>query len=198
MTISSVKTGAIGDSLLAGNAAYNPSSYESIATLNGSGSSNTVTFSSIPSTYKSLQIRVAAISTNTTPVSGQNIFATFNGDSSANYTRHSLEGDGAGNVSASGSTASTSMILRSLAVSSGTNIAGTSIIDLENYSSITQNKTLRALAGANVNSSSAFISFVGLFSGLWINTAAITSISLRSGSGNFATSSVFSLYGIKG
>ena len=46
MSISSVKTGAIGDSLLAGNAAYIPSSYESIATVTvGSGGTSTITFS---------------------------------------------------------------------------------------------------------------------------------------------------------
>ena len=59
MSISSVKTGAIGDSLLAGNAAYNPSSFESIATVT-LGSSGAVTFSSIPSTYKALQLRFMA------------------------------------------------------------------------------------------------------------------------------------------
>ena len=50
-------------SMLAGNAAYVPSSYESIASATGTGSSGTITFSSIPSTYQSLQLRVSCINT---------------------------------------------------------------------------------------------------------------------------------------
>ena len=57
MSISSVKTGAIGVSLLAGNAYYVPPAFQPIATVAvGSGGTSTITFSSIPNTYAHLQI----------------------------------------------------------------------------------------------------------------------------------------------
>jgi len=79
MTISSVKTGAIGDSLLAGNAAFNPSSFESIATATGSGQTS-VTFSSIPSTYKHLQIRIIARDNSGNGGGSGALRLRFNGD----------------------------------------------------------------------------------------------------------------------
>ena len=54
-------------SFLAGNAAFVPGAYESIAsTTVGSGGVSTITFSSIPDTYKHLQIRYTARVTGST------------------------------------------------------------------------------------------------------------------------------------
>ncbi len=64
MAVSRVKTSSIlqgfpkSRSLLAGNAYFQPTAYESIATTTvGAGGTSTITFSSIPSTYTHLQIR---------------------------------------------------------------------------------------------------------------------------------------------
>ena len=53
---------------------------------------------------------------------------------------------------------------------------------------------MRSLGGYDANGSGN----VGLFSGVWMNTAAITSISLLSDSGNQEQYTQFALYGIKG
>ena len=79
---------------LSSGVAASTSSYESIATVNSTGSSVTLTFNSIPSGYASLQIRGL--------YSGDGGFLmTINGSSSAIYAQHLLKGDGS-SASASG------------------------------------------------------------------------------------------------
>ena len=194
MSISSVKTGAIGDSLLAGNAAYIPTNFESIATATGAGTSS-ITFSSIPSTYQYLQLRWIA-RTGTTGDVSLSLNVRLNGDTGANYTRHLLYGDASGSVIASGGASETSMQVRASARrnSSSANTMGVAIMDIHDYSSTTKNKTMRSFSG---NDDSDGTGEVALCSGLWLNTSAVNSITIFSAD-NFLTSSVFSLYGIKG
>jgi hypothetical protein len=196
MSISSVKTGAIGDSLLAGNAFFQPTSFESIATATGTGSSSSLTFSSIPSTYKHLQIRLL---TRANSGSGNNavVGLQFNSDTSASYTRHQLRGDGS-STSAFGNTGNTNAFVTSGSAGVGAlaNAMGVSIIDIQDYASTTANKTVRSFTGMDLNSVDGQIL---LTSSLWINTAAINAITVLHPSGqNFTTSTVASLYGIKG
>ena len=169
------------------------SSFESIATATGTGSSGTITFSSIPSTYASLQIRVMTRSSST----GRNIQVRFNSDTGANYVQHNMRGNGATAAAASGVSV-TEIEAGWIATSAdSTNVMGVSLIDVHDYASTTKNKTLRAISGLD-NNGGTTNERIYLYSGLWMNTAAINSISLISNSGNWTTSSVFSLYGIKG
>jgi hypothetical protein len=69
------------------------------------------------------------------------------------------------------------------------------ITDILDYANTNKNKTFRTLYGMNTNGSTDVL---GLRSGLWMNTAPITSINITSSGGNFAQHSRFSLYGIKG
>jgi hypothetical protein len=70
------------------------------------------------------------------------------------------------------------------------------IIDIHDYASTTKNKTVRSFFGHDRNGAGS----VYLYSGLWMNTGAITSLSLGQAnfSGTFDTGTVASLYGIKG
>jgi hypothetical protein len=192
MSISSVKTGAIGDSLLAGNAAFNPSSFESIATVTGTGSSGTITFSSIPSTYTHLQIR--AISRDTFASTFIDFGTlTFNG-STTGYAAHWLYGDGSTtNAFGSASRSNTGWWL-SLGNNNTSGIVSATIYDIHDYASTTKNKTIRIFSGVDTNGAGR----VAMTSGLWANTSAVTSISFTSPNANFTTNTVFSLYGIKG
>ena len=61
-----------------------PSSYESIATYNPT-SGQSVTFSSIPSTFKSLQVRILYLTSG-----ADNINYRLNGDTGTNYAVHYL------------------------------------------------------------------------------------------------------------
>lgn len=176
--------------VIAASGAGGGGAYESIATATGTGSSGTITFSSIPSTYASLQIRLIA-----NDGGNNNIGIRFNGDSATNYANHMLIGDGA-TASASANTSVNRALYVGQAISTASTF-GVSIIDIHDYAVATKNKTVRSFHGWDTNNGGDG-GAVRLTSGLWLNTAAVTSISLVDLAGSFSTSSVFSLYGIKG
>jgi hypothetical protein len=160
-------------------------SYESIATVTvGSGGSSSIDFSSIPSTYKHLQLRTMAFN-----ATGWNRFTiTLNGAAvSSSYNDHLIVGNGA---SASASyEASTSK----MGGSNTTNPAA-SIIDILDYSNTNKNKVLRGLYGFD-NNGAGQIQFASI---LWQSTAAINQITIVDESGRtFTQYSSFALYGIK-
>jgi len=164
-------------------------SYESIASATGTGSSGTITFSSIPSTYASLQIRGIAFNS----VSDY-LILRVNSDSGTNYSRHFLHGTGVG-VAAGASTSTTGFRFDNLNLGTSSTFGDVFIIDLHNYASTTQNKTMRAIAGIDTNGDGQ----VTLSSSAWLNTSAITSVTISVVNGNsFTTNTQVALYGIKG
>lgn len=175
-----------------------PSSYESIATATGTGSSGTITFSSIPSTYQHLQIRYIAKDTRTG--TNDNLRIRLNNDTSTNYARHTLRGTGA-TVDATASTSATWIDCNNAIADTPTgttNMMGVGILDLHDYASTTKNKTLRIINGFDYNYTNSTDGIISLYSGLWMSTSAVNRIDLISSGTAFNTSSVFSLYGIKG
>lgn len=174
-------------SLLAGNSAYIPSSFESIATATPT-SGTTVTFSSIPSTYKALQIRVNIID-NSVPA----LLVQLNGATS--YAIHALRADG-GTVSATGNTAQTYIYGASTWTQPSTLRPLVGIIDIQDYASTSKNKTVRILSGQN-NNAGATAEEIKLSSGLWISTSAVNSVSIIT-SGAYSSGTSIALYGIKG
>ena len=165
------------------------SSYESIATATGTGSSGTITFSSIPSTYASLQIRCNLIDSG-----GNSIRFRFNSDSGANYAFHNLNGAGSSGVGASGVASTTRIQIGSTYGTSSTYPLGV-VADVNDYASTSKYKTLKCVSGWDDNS----YGLIELVSGLWQSTSAINSITIEStGGANFSTTSQFALYGIKG
>jgi hypothetical protein len=174
-----------------------PSGFYSIATVTATGGETTITFSSIPGTYKSLQIRGIARDTSTaTNLTAANSLK-FNGDGTgANYSSHYLRADGT-NVTAADVSGNGAVLVQGMEmVSTTSNIFSTFIIDIEDYASTTKNKTVRAFAGGDANGASANIR-MGLSSGAWLSTAAVTSISLTHGFASYAAGSTFALYGIQ-
>jgi len=171
--------------LLAGGVAASTTSYESIATSTPVGS-NTVTFSSIPSTYKHLQVRIIAAASDGL----QGGYMQFNGTTTPYYTHY---------IGGNGSTASAGGLSNNFIYSyfygSGSSM-GVSIIDILDYTSTNKNKTTRSLVGYDNNGSGT----VQLYSGLWspATPVAITSITFNSTGTNFQTGTQFALYGIKG
>lgn len=162
------------------------SSYESIATtVVGSGGSSTITFSSIPSDYKHLQVR--GFFSNS---SGSVIRGRFNSDSGNNYSRHYVYGDGSSAVSGN----DVNFDYATFGYNAGTsaNYSG-SVIDILDYSSTTKNKTVRTLTGSDNNGSGLLV----FYSSGWYNTAAINSITITSTGTNFTQYTSFALYGIR-
>lgn len=159
-------------------------SYESIETYTvGAGGQSTISFTSIPSTYKHLQIRYSGFVAN-------DAFIRFNGDTGTNYSRHSLYGNGA-SAAAYGAANETAMGFTYTA--SSTN-PGAVICDVLDYANTNKYKTIKVLNGDDQNGSGIIM----LASGNWRNTAAITSITIFEDSGVFGQYSSFALYGIKG
>ena len=165
-----------------------------IASTTLSTATSTVTFGSIPADYTHLQIRVLSKSTTTSGTDTYGILI-FNTDSCANYSYHWLYGNGStayGDIA----TANTTFALFYDTVRSDTgyeNKFGTTVIDILDYGNTNKYKTVRALGGYDSND----YGFVALTSSNWRNTAAISTATLTLGSGDFATYSSVSLYGIK-
>jgi hypothetical protein len=173
--------------------------YESIATTTvGSGGSATVTFSSIPSTYKHLQIRVFA-KTNRGTYGRDEFSLQFNSDTASNYSWHTLYGDG-GTASAYGIGSDTKIDAGYIAGGAGTSMFGAGIVDILDYANTNKYKTIRSLTGHDHNGVIAGIhAIVNLNSGSWRSTSAINSIVIGVVSGTaFNQYSSFALYGIKG
>lgn len=181
--------------LLGNGAGGGGGSYESIATQTISTAVSSITFSSIPSTYTSLQLRFMA-SAGYGSYNNTTIRCELNGDTtSTNYYYHTIYGDATAGAVASAS--QLQKITQGLDTATTTSIYGVGIIDLDNYTVTTQNKTLRAFAGYDTNGA-ASANRVTLSSMLWMNTSAINSIKLIGQDGNWTVGSTFALYGIKG
>jgi hypothetical protein len=165
-----------------------PTSYESIATVTvGSGGAGSITFSSIPSTFTHLELRSLVLQST----SGANMNLQFNGDTTgANYTIHSLYGDGS-SVAAFAITSRGSL---QISYWGGTTSYGTpSICSILDYANTNKYKTTRTLYGNDNNGSG----FIAQPSGLWLSTSAITSMTITPSSGTINQYSHFALYGIK-
>jgi hypothetical protein len=172
--------------------------YESIATVTvGSGGSSSISFSSIPSTFKHLQIRYMARSTVANVNDGYTSIR-FNGDTTNGnyYFLHFLQGDGTSAVG--GGLGTNTNIYSGVAAgnSAGSNVFGVGVIDISDYTSTNKYKVVRALGGMDNNGAGK----VSLVSGNWFNTAAVTSITMGANAfgNNFTEYSKFALYGIKG
>jgi hypothetical protein len=174
-------------------------SYESIATVTvGSGGSSAITFSSIPSTYKHLQIRAIASSVQGLDRGGTYVYARFNSDTGTNYSWHQLKGNNS--TAAAGGGANEDAIYGSDTLYSGgvTGVFGAMVMDILDYANTSKYKTVRILSGFDSNSAATGNTSIGLNSGLWRNTAAISTITIPNNSFNFKEYSHFALYGIKG
>lgn len=167
-------------------------SFESIATVSAdSGGSYTLSFSSIPSTYKHLQIRGIGVGMDNT-----NVRIRFNGDSSSNYAYHALRGGpGYGGTPGVDVATNANGIIMYDQQLGGSTYYNTVVCDIHDYTSTSKNKTISALSGCNTTTSG----FVYLYSGVWYKTPeAITSISIFPYSNFFYSGTTFSLYGVKG
>jgi hypothetical protein len=166
-------------------------SYESIATTTvGSGGTSTITFSSIPSGYEHLQLRILGRSTAT---GTDQISIRFNSDTGSNYSEHFLRGDGSSASAYGGANVSAVQT----GVLPGTNqtasVFGGLIVDILDYKNTNKYKTVRMITAFDNNGSGS----VGLYSAGWRNTNAITQIEAFVTGYNFVQYSSFALYGIK-
>jgi len=168
-------------SAISGNLWAPGKDYDSIATVTVSTTASSITFSSIPATYRHLQIRL--FSKNSTD--NGTISMRYNGDSASNYSLHDLYGNGA--TASSLGAANQTYTFASL---TGSTQAAVSIIDILDYADTNKYKTNRSLIGVDYNGNG----YLWFSSGNWRNTAAITSIVLAA---TFTQYTSAALYGIK-
>lgn len=168
--------------------------YDALATITvPSGGLASLTFSSIPTEYKHLQIRAIARSTD----ANQNVQGDFyvNGiNSGAQYAFHHIETSGGGTVSSTGFADSNTSYWQRLPGNTATaNVYGVYIFDLLDYASTTKFKTFRQIGGFDANGSGQIFMVSNLFKSL----SPITSMTFSSNTGNLAANTQFALYGMK-
>lgn len=157
-------------------------------TLTSSAAS--VTFSSIPSTYTDLVLRVSARSDESATITS--IELEFNATASS-YSFTRLRGNGSAASSSRASSQSQLTVGTIPAASATSNTFGSIEIYLPAYT-VSQNK---ALGSFNVGETNATAADIYTHAGLWSNTSAINQIILDLGGFNFVSGSSFYLYGIK-
>jgi hypothetical protein len=165
-------------------------SYESIQTVTvGSGGQSSIAFTSIPSTYKHLQVR--GISRSTAGGSSvTSVFCTINSSVGADRN-HYLYGNGS---TVTAGAAVSNLIGFAQGTSQTASSFGAIILDILDYADTNKNKTFRSLAGDDVNGGGDIM----INSNLFATTSVITALNLTLSAGNFAQYSSFALYGIKG
>ena len=184
-------------SLLSGNAPILGGSYESIQTVTvGTNSPTSVSFTSIPSTYKHLQIRgIVRDSRSATWI--DTLWMYCNSDTTgSNYYSHIIYGSGS--AAGADANAGVNSYGMPIGVTGATNVTTSFapfVIDILDYANTNKNKTVRSLHGVEDNANGQ----MRLRSGLWVGTAAISSLTFQGGDAGvfFQQYSSFALYGIK-
>jgi len=167
--------------------------YDALATVSLSTATSSITFSGIPTGYRHLQIRASHRAT--VGAGDGSVLMRFNDDVSTNYSWHRVYGYG----STAGADASINQTSMNVAQSMGAtpSLQGFSVMinDVLDYSSVSKNKTVRSLAGTDLNGDGAGAFFYN--SGAWMKTHPVTSIQITTNQTAFATYSQFALYGVK-
>lgn len=146
-----------------------------------------VAFSSIPSGYTDLKLVVSGRTSEGSVYGG--IYISFNG-TAYNSTGKLLEGDGSATSSVSFTNGAISFIAGASATS---NTFGSTEVYIPNYTS----SNYKSYSSDGVGENNATLALAHLNAGLWSNTAAITSITVKPYLTNtFSTNSTFTLYGV--
>jgi len=169
--------------------------YTLIASNTLGSSAASVTFSSIPSTYTDLVVRVSTRSTRATDVFDA-VTLYLNGNStSTNYNRTIIRGSGSAVSSFAGNQPGIYSNNSGNGAGATANTFGSAEFYIPNYTSST-NKPASVFGVTENNATEAYIVATA---GLALITSAVTSIEVAPGSGSysFVSGSSFFLYGIK-
>ena len=153
----------------------------------GSGGAANIEFTSIPADYTDL-IVLTSLRTNDEDTT---VNVTVN-NSTTSYTNKRLYGDGSSVASDSYSTSNASVTGAVPNIYTSNTFSNMSIY-FPNYAS----SNYKSSSIDTVTENNATTSYAMFDANLWSNTAAITSIKLTSGTGNFVQYSTAYLYGIK-
>jgi hypothetical protein len=157
-----------------------------IASTTASGSVSTITFSSIPATYKHLILWMS----HTNATANSALWLRFNNSSTSAYWNNYIQGSNS-IVTAARSTSAAGQ----LSISPGRQTYPVlTICEIGNYTSTSVAKMVSRRTAYEDKTTDGQ---TWLYSGLWDNTAAINRIDLIDANGyNFVAGSIFSLYGV--
>jgi hypothetical protein len=153
-----------------------------------------VVFSSIDQNFRHLRLVVQA--RGDTAATNVGLLLRFNGDTGANYDRQFFQASGSSSAS-SESIAGTSIEIAAGLLPANTAPAssfGQVIVDIAYYAGA-NHKTVTVQGATKVNTTTG--NFVNSYTaGWWRSTAAITSVTLLTASGNLVAGTVTTLYGL--
>jgi hypothetical protein len=162
--------------------------YTALATVTLGSSASSVTFSSIPATYRDLVL--ISVPVDTAIGTSQSLFVRFNSDSGSNYPFVYMGTDTSGTPLAGAAT-----LTAIVAARYDNRQDGMGICRIMDYSATDKHKTTLTTGGMGNRTVSGITTLQA--ASRWANTSAITSLFIFSElSGNFAAGSRFDLYGI--
>jgi len=163
--------------------------YVKIASVSvGSGGASTMDFTSIPSTYTDLVVKVSSRSTG---AGSPYLNLRFNGSTST-YTQRRIMGSGTAASSGTNGTANYLTVGFSDGSGHTANSFGSSEIYIPNYAG----STAKSTSTDSAEESNETGVYMTLYAGLWSGTAAINQITFYDEVANFAQYTTATLYGI--
>ena len=157
----------------------------------GSAGATSITFSNIPQTFTDLKVVVSGRTDYAN--SSDEVYLKLNGSSASIYSWKMLYGTGSAAASASDSAEGYGIAGVQIDGSTATaSVFSNGEIYIPNYTSA----NYKSISMEHCPETNATAINMKMVAGLWSSTAAITSLSLSGGTGNFVQYSTFSLYGI--
>ena len=147
-----------------------------------SSAQSSITFSNIPQTYTDLVLKVSARTT----FSSTSDFNIEPNGSSANLTGKRIYGTGTSVLSDSAT----------WELTNGTDTTSNTFINTEVYFPNYASSNYKSFSSDGVMENNATFAYSYVMSHLWANNTPISSLTIRSGAGNFVAGSTFYLYGI--
>jgi hypothetical protein len=158
--------------------------YTALANITLGSTASSVSFSSIPSSFRDLVVIIKAGAATGSP----NFQLSLNGDTTnANYSATQMSGSGSV-VDGSAFLTGQSRFINYYGYLE-TDLHGTYVVNIMDYSATDKHKTYLSRASHADNGVAAVAS-------RWANTAAVTSVLLTPEGQSFASGSTFALYGI--
>jgi hypothetical protein len=156
--------------------------YTPLANVTLGSAASSLTFSSIPATYRDLIVVVSAAGSTT--LEGR---LRLNGDSGSNYNYNRMSGSGSAATGADAANQSSAFLS---AIAQATTTARMQMnINIMDYSATDKHTTIINRADQAENGTDAIVN-------RWANTAAVTSVQILTSTGNWASGSTFALYGV--
>jgi Tfp pilus assembly protein FimT len=168
-----------------------PGTYQVIASQTLSSSAASLSFTSIPATYTDLRL----VTTGKSTVSGHSSYIGFNNTGNTGlYSYQSLRSSAAAGTVTSGGNADTNYIafLDDQLTGSSSTYPRIETADIFSYAGGTYKSVLVSSSG-NYNGTGSILYEIGI----WLQTAAITSIEITRNAGSYDVGFVATLYGIK-